>query len=527
MIDLNCTRAQLLADIDAPNLESEPLSDITDKRIATSSVHVRLCGHVPDDLFPFLKLALSERFATVSRAELFRDLFIPLKNALGNAYKHGNGRDAAKAVMVEMVLTPKGALIAITDEGQGFDVARTFQRFQEKQQYFVNQGSGFLNLHRAQSTVSYEHSGRTMLLCYRPPEELEHSSLPPSTRSAETTNGGNAPAEAGHDSRWTQIRLPAAMPEFRDDAARIESCRVYASPGPDSGGYRYVLQVARRDGGVETRILTGRLHASTAAAQADFAAASALHHAVPSTPVRIPKPAAGLVADPRLVLFAFNPSMNLSEYLAYRGSLRSVRHSSERVGSTLASLHRSDAVLPEVESGLKSGLIGEQLKARVARAETTLRTLPAGPDLARRFRASVDCEERSSSWHTRTMALIHGSLDWNCIHYGVDGRFYLYRFENCQPSDPGLDLGGFAADLLCFTLAHHDAEAYRVCSDELLKHYNAGAECSMSAEDLRVYTALALCQRLDCRNPATTAVSEAQLIAALDFLLRDGIAGPH
>src|SRR5207249_1648714 len=44
-------------------------------------------------------------------------LLSPLKNALGNAYKHGNRRGRAKSISVEIVLTRKGALIAMTDEG--------------------------------------------------------------------------------------------------------------------------------------------------------------------------------------------------------------------------------------------------------------------------------------------------------------------------------------------------------------------------------------------------------------------------
>src|SRR2546429_9696281 len=54
--------------------------------------HVRVCGRARDELFPLLKIALSERFATVPRLQIIRDLLLPLRNILGNAYKHGNGR---------------------------------------------------------------------------------------------------------------------------------------------------------------------------------------------------------------------------------------------------------------------------------------------------------------------------------------------------------------------------------------------------------------------------------------------------
>ena len=78
-----------------------------------------------------------------------------------------NGYDLTKVISVEIVLTAKGALIAVTDEGRGFDVALTFRRFQWQESYFANHGVGFRNLHRAISMVSYENGGRTVLLCFR------------------------------------------------------------------------------------------------------------------------------------------------------------------------------------------------------------------------------------------------------------------------------------------------------------------------------------------------------------------------
>src|SRR3989442_96103 len=138
MIDLTRNREGFLAEIEAPDAPGSPLSDITDPRVTTRDAHVRVCGHARDDLFPLLKVALLERFAAVLRLELTRDLLMPLNNALGNACKHGNGYDPAKSVSVEMVLTRKGALLAVTDEGPGFDVARTLHRFNEQECYFAN-----------------------------------------------------------------------------------------------------------------------------------------------------------------------------------------------------------------------------------------------------------------------------------------------------------------------------------------------------------------------------------------------------
>jgi hypothetical protein len=56
MIDLSRTRAELLAEIDAPKLPGDPLSDLTDLRAASVNAHVRVCGRGRDELFPSLRL---------------------------------------------------------------------------------------------------------------------------------------------------------------------------------------------------------------------------------------------------------------------------------------------------------------------------------------------------------------------------------------------------------------------------------------------------------------------------------------
>ena len=106
MIDLTRNRAELLAEIGA----AEP---------------VTVTGPSEAHLFSQVKLLLLERFATEPRPVVLRDLLIPLRNAIGNAYKHGGG-----GVEAELALTGKGALVAVTDNGPGFDVSRTFARFQ-------------------------------------------------------------------------------------------------------------------------------------------------------------------------------------------------------------------------------------------------------------------------------------------------------------------------------------------------------------------------------------------------------------
>jgi len=297
MINLSRTRAELLAEIDAPNLSGDPLSDLTDLRAASVDAHVRVCGRARDELFPLLKIALLGRFAAVPRLQMIRDLLLPLRNILGNAYKHGNRCDPTKVISVEIVLTAKGALIAVTDEGSGFDVALTLRRFQGQESYFANHGVGFRNLHRAISMVSYENGGRTVLLCFRSTiqnhDRALNSHALPKVLSAE----------------WIQKRLSAEVPEFCKDGAKIESYRVYPARGcaGDDCGNRYVFRLTGRNGRpAETRILTGRLHPTEAAAASDFEAATKLHDARISIKLRIPRPVALLAGEPQLVLYDFD-----------------------------------------------------------------------------------------------------------------------------------------------------------------------------------------------------------------------------
>jgi hypothetical protein len=152
----------------------------------------------------------------------------------------------------------------------------------------------------------------------------------------------------------------------------------------------------------------------------------------------------------------------------------------------------------------------------IGRAGKSLQSLGGGSELAHRFRACVQpVQKRVAFDRPRTPAPIHGALGWDCIHYGVEGRFYLYRFESCRRSDPGLDLGGFAADLLCFTRAHHEEGVFRMCRDVLLSAYNLQAERSMSVNDLRFYIAFALIERLQRAQPRA-AVEAGEWLAALE-----------
>ena len=518
MIDLSRTRADLLAEIAAPEPTVELLDDITDPRVVSADACVRVHGHTRDDLFPLLEAALSERYPAVPRSQLILDLLMPLRNALGNAFKHGNGQDRAKAVHVEMVLSRKGALIAVTDEGKGFDVGLTFRRFQEQEIYFDNQGDGFRNLHRATSAVTYENGGRTFLLCFQPSMGEAGGVANPFRvpRSGPAGDSAEAPALRNVvDSQWIRTRLLAELPDFGNGRTKLESCRVYGARklGGDNRGIRCVLRIADHDDRpARTQVLTGTLHGDEATATAAFEAATALYRAKATHSLRIPRPVAQLTDERRLVLYDFDPWMNLWEYLAYHPDLVTVQHAANRAGRALGVLHRSKVVLRDGEPDF----VEEPRQAIISAAERKLECLPRGSDLLDRFRFSVQrIQAQARPGLPKTSVPIHGSLGWDCIHYGVDNRFYLYGFETCRRSDPGLDLGGFAADLLCLMLARWDKDAYRSCRDEFLSSYTSIADHPMDPEDLRPYVALAVSERLRRAGSLTTDCAE-RLLDVLD-----------
>jgi len=516
VIDLGRTRADLLAEIQASQRLADPVSDITALGVVSDDAYACLRGHTREALFPVLKLALSERFAAVPRPTLIRDLLMPLKHALGNAYKHGNGRDATKLLTVEVVLAARGALIAVTDEGDGFDVDLTVERMHAQQAYFVHAGSGFRGLHRALSPVTWENGGRTLLLCFRPRSSESGAELRQPPRGhvgcLEENRVTDSALHRLVDPAWMRTCLARELPMFHEGRASLESCRAYVGGGPagDDCGIRYLLRVED----AQTRILTGRLHEEEAAAAADFDAAFALHAGRGWKGLRIPQPVARLTGEPRLVLYDFDPWMNLWQYLSYRGNIKAVRSSAERVATALATFHRSQATLPLAEA---ESVVGRVLRI-IAEAQGALERLPGSTDLVSRFGAAMEpFRDRASARRAAPGAPIHGQLGWDRIHYGLDGFFYFYRFETCRISEPGIDLGGFAADLLRFAIARDDLSVYRVCREDLLASYNTQAPRPIGSEELRFHTALAIGERLRDSGAGTRAEAE-QLLAALDAL---------
>jgi hypothetical protein len=155
VIDLLYSREQMLTDlraVDGSRMES------------AGNVHclarLVLEGREQARILPGLDAALTAWFGDVPAERLQRDLLIPLKKAVGNAQKRGNRDAAEKRIRVEVVVAAAGAYVEVTDEGDGFDVPRTYARFCAGEPYFEHGGSGFRKFAKAQSVVSFGSGGR-------------------------------------------------------------------------------------------------------------------------------------------------------------------------------------------------------------------------------------------------------------------------------------------------------------------------------------------------------------------------------
>jgi hypothetical protein len=166
MIDLHYTKEHMLAEIKASEkacancLHNPAAPDF----VVLDEACLRVQGQTPDELLPALSATFSARCADVPPRQLRRDLLAPLKKGLGNAYKWGNHKDPAKRITVETVATKTGLLVAISDEGAGFDVPRVVGQFRRGERHFTHGGSGFRHFDRAKSLCSYTNNGRTLLL---------------------------------------------------------------------------------------------------------------------------------------------------------------------------------------------------------------------------------------------------------------------------------------------------------------------------------------------------------------------------
>jgi hypothetical protein len=142
MVDLTRTEAQMLAAIGTETPD-----------------RWRIVGRTPSELLPLLTARLSQQYGSPASRDVSDNLIDLVKKGLGNAYKWGNHRDPGKLLIVASVMTRRGAVVKISDQGNGFDVPSVVCHG-----CFTHGGSGFARFHRAPSVISYADGGRTLLI---------------------------------------------------------------------------------------------------------------------------------------------------------------------------------------------------------------------------------------------------------------------------------------------------------------------------------------------------------------------------
>lgn len=166
MINISYDKSQMLQDLNvAKKVFSETLSEASDPAfVQRDQACLAIKGKTPTELLPVLNEALSQRFSDVKHEYLFRNLLYPLKKAVGNAYKRGNHKAPDKWIHVEIIVTPKGAFVDVSDEGSGFDVQGVLEKFLAGDKYFTHGGSGFKQFKKTKAVVSFANGGSTWRL---------------------------------------------------------------------------------------------------------------------------------------------------------------------------------------------------------------------------------------------------------------------------------------------------------------------------------------------------------------------------
>jgi hypothetical protein len=468
MLDLTRTRQRLLEEIGAtPD--------------ARPTLVVR--GATPAELLPVLDESLARCFADVTRERRAQELLVPLKKAVGNAYKWGNRRDASRRITVAAVVTPAGAVVSVSDEGEGFDAQAILEGLRGGRRYFTHGGSGFDHFERSRSKISYGDGGRTLLLRF-----LRDAGVELSEETRERL-GTAADGEA------MKRRFERELPPFRAGERRLEGCRAFlretsAAAAPE---IQYVLEQSDASSGEPSRWqLTGRLLPQPAA-RTEFQTLHAL--ADPgSRPVGcavFPRPVA-LLDDPSMVVLELGPSQDL------RSRVRKLAHAEEWKPLLVALARGLRAVHDGRQAPGATETVGEAIEAQHAAWDAIRRTLRRAGG-GRDARAGVVFQrlsQRAEALAPAAPTPIHGAFGWDCVA-SIEGQLYVYGFERSRRSHPGFDLGGFLADLFRFHALREDAgDLSRAGRETFLDAYAGGGRRAWF-DELPFFEAAALIPRLE------------------------------
>ncbi len=112
-------------------------------------------------LFGFLETWLKEhRYDLIGENGL-------LAEALSNSFTHGHNKNSERPIRVVIYLGEHGLIVRIEDEGAGFDVRGTFEKFMKKGQYFHLAGNGLRHIVNSRIFgVFYNHKGNVFHLLH-------------------------------------------------------------------------------------------------------------------------------------------------------------------------------------------------------------------------------------------------------------------------------------------------------------------------------------------------------------------------
>ncbi len=97
---------------------------------------------------------------------------LAVEEALVNAIKHGNRKDATKSVVVSMTVSPEQVTVAITDEGEGFNPSDVPDPTDEDNLELPS-GRGLMLMRTYMTSVAFNQAGNRVVMTKRrsPPVE--------------------------------------------------------------------------------------------------------------------------------------------------------------------------------------------------------------------------------------------------------------------------------------------------------------------------------------------------------------------
>ena len=434
------------------------LSNIADPKVYESTqchLSFRWYSTEPDIVLRLFCLYV-RTFPHASFDSLYNDLARPVKHGTGNATKRGHLNNNKIPILFEHYFSRDGVVVAITDQGEGFDFRGTYARYTNKEKYFTHHGAGFGVFANCGSRISYENGGRTLLVQY------SADSANSDTRHVSFSSAGDGPApfeimDNLPGPKLSQLyKLALCDPNLLRLVWKDRNfLKAYVCPGfPDQHRVAAVaLGKTSEIVGASTRTAVIRYRAADDVIVAEFfrrrddgeRAYNILRAAWrggldAAQPHQVPKPIA-YHAAPRLLLTRPNNGVALESYI---GSGIELVHACQSAAGWLLKFH---AIRPEVMRERGPGEDrDEKPNAPKSSPVQTLETMNLDQTCAR----LVSCLQAKQAHMAnlqrhvkRRSVLIHGTFGPETVLL-KDGVTTAIKFDRSRFGDPSVDLARFA-----------------------------------------------------------------------------------